>query len=61
MKRKKINESFEYCRSEKNIYFCDESRRSFKLVVFVSFNHSFSLYDNKIRGFPHHYETASYL
>ncbi|KEJ85933.1 hypothetical protein HMPREF1002_01853, partial [Porphyromonas sp. 31_2] len=21
MKRKKINESFEYCRSEKNIYF----------------------------------------
>ena len=35
MKRKKINESFEYCRSEKNIYFCDESRRSFKLVVFV--------------------------
>ena len=25
------------------------------------FNHSFSLYDNKIRGFPHHYETASYL
>lgn|GEM_PF-5838229 len=33
MKRKKINESFEYCRSEKNIYFCDESRRWFKLVV----------------------------
>lgn len=36
-----------------------------KIYIFVTnlddrFNHSF-LYDNKIRGFPHHYETASYL
>lgn len=53
MKRKKINESFEYCRSEKNIYFVTN--------LDDRFNHSFSLYDNKIRGFPHHYETASYL
>ena len=34
-----------------------------KIYIFVTnlddrFNHSFSLYDNKIRGFPHHYETA---
>ena len=37
-----------------------------KIYIFVTnlddrFNHSFSLHDNKIRGFPHHYETASYL
>ena len=37
-----------------------------KIYIFVTnlddrFNHSFSLYDNKIRGFPHHYEIASYL